>query len=787
MTRIVAVIALFALRPTAATGVAQRPSWSLAELSHVRADGPHPHWGDTVVVRGRATLGSAILDTNRINIYIQSAGVGMHVLGDLRAGWRDVIGGDSVIATGVISRTPAGLQLTHASVAVIGTTRSSPPATLIAPLRASALDSSATLLVTITGIVSAARIGRGDHLLKILASEPRGDSTAVYVVEPDQARAEAKLERFEPEDHVRATGVLVRHSGSDTMRAQYFLLPRSAADIASIGLSRANRARIAGMLAAAFGLLIALGVALRVARVVRTERERAAAALRESEARYRLLVEQAPVGILVHRRGKILFANAALAAAIGAPDGESLVDTSLADLADPGDRARFTAWLTELAGREEKVKRGRQRFVRANGAPIEIAIVATPTIFGGEPAVQAVVHDVTAQGALEAQLRHAQKMEAVGQLAAGVAHDFNNILTAIAGYTQLILDEHSLGDAARKDVEEIQRAGTRAAVLTKQLLAVSRRQLVRAEVVDLNDVVATAEQLLRRTIGAQITLEVVPAGSPCSVLADRGQLEQILMNLVLNARDAMPHGGLLQVETRTVRVGLQSNHPAAVTPGDYASLSVRDTGVGMTAETLRRVFEPFFTTKAVGDGTGLGLATVYGIVTGAYGYVWAESTVGAGATFTVLLPLVARVSTSVAMKEHPPSIERGDVGCVLLVEDEAPVRAAARRILERAGHRVHEAKNASDALMLWEESGSVYDCVVTDVVMPGLRGPELVERLRIDRPDVPVLFVSGYTDRALGRLDLEVPNTSFLEKPFEPKQLAAAVAKLLNDREGVAA
>src|ERR1041385_5583064 len=275
MTRIVAVIALFALRPTAATGVAQRPSWSRAELSHVRADGPHPHWGDTVVVRGRATLGSAILDTNRINIYIQSAGVGIHVLGDLRAGWRDVIGGDSVVATGVISRTPAGLQLTHASVAVIGTTRSSPPATLIAPLRASALDSSATLLVTITGIVSAARIGRGDHLLKILASEPRGDSTAIYVVEPDQARAEAKLERFEPEDHVRATGVLVRHSGSDTMRAQYFLLPRSAADIASIGLSRANRARIAGMLAAAFGLLIALGVALRVARVVRTERDRA--------------------------------------------------------------------------------------------------------------------------------------------------------------------------------------------------------------------------------------------------------------------------------------------------------------------------------------------------------------------------------------------------------------------------------------------------------------------------------------------------------------------------------
>jgi two-component system cell cycle sensor histidine kinase/response regulator CckA len=378
-------------------------------------------------------------------------------------------------------------------------------------------------------------------------------------------------------------------------------------------------------------------------------------------------------------------------------------------------------------------------------------------------------------------------MEAVGQLAAGVAHDFNNILTAIAGYTQLILDEHALGDTVRKDVEEIQRAGTRAAGLTKQLLAVSRRQLVRAEVVDLNDVVATAEQLLRRTIGAQITLDVVPARSPCSVLADRGQLEQILMNLVLNARDAMPHGGLLQVETRTVRVGLQSNHPAAVTPGDYASLSVRDTGVGMTAETLRRVFEPFFTTKAVGDGTGLGLATVYGIVTGAYGYVWAESTLGAGATFTVLFPLVARASTSVAMKEHTPSIERGDVGCVLLVEDEAPVRAAARRILERAGHRVHEAKNASDALMLWEESGSVYDCVVTDVVMPGLRGPELVERLRIDRPDVPVLFVSGYTDRALGRLDLEVPNTSFLEKPFEPKQLAAAVAKLLNERAGLAA
>jgi two-component system cell cycle sensor histidine kinase/response regulator CckA len=472
--------------------------------------------------------------------------------------------------------------------------------------------------------------------------------------------------------------------------------------------------------------------------------------------------------------------------AIGAPNGEALVGTSLAEFADPADRARFAGWLTELAGREERVKRGRARFVRANGVPIEIAIVATPTIFDGEPAVQVAVHDVTAQGALEEQLRQAQKMEAVGQLAAGVAHDFNNILTAISGYTQLILDENALDDDLRKDVEEIQRAGTRAAGLTKQLLAVSRRQLVRAEVVDLNEVIAAAEQLLRRTIGAQVTLDVLPEGSACSVLADRGQLEQILMNLVLNARDAMPNGGVLRVETKTIVVGEQSDHPVAVSPGRYVALSVRDSGAGMTPETMRKIFEPFFTTKAVGDGTGLGLATVYGIVTGANGYVWAESAVGAGTAFTVLLPLVERPAT-IATKDTSPSLERGDAGCILLVEDEAPVRAAARRILEREGHRVHEAKNASDALMLWEESGSIFDCVVTDVVMPGLRGPELIERLRFDRPDVPVLFVSGYTDRALGRLDLEVPNTSFLEKPFEPKQLAAAVAKLLHERAAVPA
>jgi len=785
MRRVASLATILARVVLPAIASAQSPSWSLAQISRAQANGAHPRWGDTVTMRGRATLGSAILDTNRINIYVQDDGVGIHVVGDRRAGWRSVRDGDSVVATGVIGRTRAGLQLTHASVDVVGTSRTSFSAIPVA-LTSSALDSTGTLLVSVTGVVAMASIGRGDHILKMVAGGRAADSTAVYIVEPEQARAEMKLGRFEPEDRVRVTGVLVRHTGSDSTRSQYFLLPRTVADVSAIGWSRAERARALTVIVVALGLLIAFVVAQRVVRVVRTERERAAAALRESEARYRLLVEQAPVGILVHRHGRILFANAALALAIGAPTGDALVGTSLAEIADPSDRPRFTRWLTELAGREERVKRGRERFVRANGAPIEIAIVATPTIFDGEPAVQVVVHDVTAQGTLEAQLRHAQKMEAVGQLAAGVAHDFNNILTAISGYTQLILDENSLDDDLRKDVEEIQRAGARAAGLTKQLLAVSRRQLVRAEVVDLNEVIAAAEQLLRRTIGAQITLDVVQGSSPCSVLADRGQLEQILMNLVLNARDAMPQGGLLHVETKTIEVAAQSNHPVPVSPGPYVSLSVRDTGAGMTPETLRRIFEPFFTTKSVGDGTGLGLATVYGIVTGAHGYVWADSAVGAGTTFTVLLPLVAR-QAALATKDIAPSFERGDAGCILLVEDEASVRAAARRILEREGNRVHEAKNASDALMLWEESGAIFDCVVTDVVMPGLRGPELVERLRLDRPDVPVLYVSGYTDRALGRLDLEVPHTSFLEKPFEPKQLAAAVAKLLRKRAAVPA
>jgi signal transduction histidine kinase/CheY-like chemotaxis protein len=378
----------------------------------------------------------------------------------------------------------------------------------------------------------------------------------------------------------------------------------------------------------------------------------------------------------------------------------------------------------------------------------------------------------------EAQLRQSQKLEAVGTLAGGIAHDFNNLLTVIISYTDLVLLQAAVDVATREDLKQVREAADRAATLTKQLLAFSRRQVLQPKVIDLSLIVDGIRTLLRRVIGEDIELRAVSTPPLARVKADPGQVEQVLMNLAVNARDAMPSGGQLTIETADEE--LPSGDPRLrdmMTPGKWVRVSVRDTGIGMSPQVQERIFEPFFTTKEPGKGTGLGLATVYGIVKQSGGFVWVSSAVGVGTTFDIYLPPVEGTLTPAAAA--PVEVRTG-TETVLLVEDEAPVRALAQRCLERYGYRVLSASGLPTALDLAARHAGTIDLLLTDVVMPQGSGRELAERLRPLRPEMRVLYMSGYTDDAVVRRAGVAAGSELLEKPFTPEVLALRVRQVLD-------
>ena len=392
-----------------------------------------------------------------------------------------------------------------------------------------------------------------------------------------------------------------------------------------------------------------------------------------------------------------------------------------------------------------------------------------------------IVRDVTDRVRLEDELRQAQKMEAVGRLAGGVAHDFNNLLTAIGGYSDLLLSDLAPGDPRRSDVEEIKKAAERAAALTRQLLAFSRRQVLQPRVLDLNVVVVGAEKLLRRLIGEDVRLATRLEPSLGAVRADAGQLEQVVMNLAVNARDAMRGGGTLTLETRSVDItkARRTEEQAPMPPGPYIELRVSDTGVGIDAETKRHLFEPFFTTREKGKGTGLGLATVYGIVKQSGGFIWVDSEPGRGTTFTIHLPRVdERVDADEAGR--PVRSEVSGTETVLLVEDEVAVRTVVRESLRVHGFKVLEAQDGEVALRVAADATAPIDLLLTDVVMPGLSGRALADRLTAERPGLRVLYMSGYTDDALGPHGVLEPGLHYLQKPFAPDVLARKVREVLD-------
>jgi CheY-like chemotaxis protein len=372
-------------------------------------------------------------------------------------------------------------------------------------------------------------------------------------------------------------------------------------------------------------------------------------------------------------------------------------------------------------------------------------------------------------------------MEAVGQLAGGIAHDFNNLLMVINGYSDLLLSYLEAGDPLRQDLEQIQQAGERAATLTRQLLAFSRKQVLQPRVLSLNHIVTNVEMMLQRLIGEDVKLTTALAPTLAPVRADPGQIEQMIVNLAVNARDAMPHGGQLTIAT--ANIDLDTNYArqnVGVKAGAYVLLRVSDTGTGMDASTQARIFEPFFTTKPQGKGTGLGLATVHGIVEQSGGHIAVASAVGRGTTFTIYLPQAAP-----ALEELKPNCGRSKTSVtgsetILLVEDDPGVRVATRRFLEEYGYIVLEAAHGLDALHLCQQHQAPIDLVITDVVMPHMSGRELVDRLASIRPAMPVLYVSGYTDSAIIRHGVSQATITLLQKPFTADSLASKVREMLD-------
>jgi PAS domain S-box-containing protein len=432
------------------------------------------------------------------------------------------------------------------------------------------------------------------------------------------------------------------------------------------------------------------------------------------------------------------------------------------------------------------------KFIRRNGEFFPVAYIASPIISNGQVigSVQSF-QDITERKQTEAALREAesrqrqsQKMEAVGQLAGGIAHDFNNLLTVITGYSDLSLRSLEKNKPLHRNISEISRAANRAASLTRQLLAFSRKQMLQPKILDLNNIVADMDKMLQRLIGEDIDLLTVLDPALGLVKADPGQIEQVLLNLAVNARDAMPKGGKLTIETSNVIMdeAIVSRY-TSVKSGPHVMLTVTDTGCGMDARTQEQVFEPFFTTKEVGKGTGLGLSTVYGIVKQSDGSVWVKSEVGHGTTFMIYLPRVNKQATAISADEHAAlSLSRG-TETVLLVEDETQVRELARQLLETEGYTVLESVNGEEALAICERSQVNINLLLTDVVMPQMSGRELAERLMPTHPQLRVLYMSGYTDDAIvhhGLLKDSNDPTEFIQKPFTPDALARKVRAVLD-------
>ncbi|MGH7440538.1 MAG: response regulator [Polyangiaceae bacterium] len=506
---------------------------------------------------------------------------------------------------------------------------------------------------------------------------------------------------------------------------------------------------------------------------------RAFSRLAASESRYRRMIETTNQGVwIIDAERKTTFVNARMADMLGC-DVKEVVGRSPIEFLDEESRAQFVEHMRRR--QQGAAQQSEFRFRRKDGTPIWTILESVPMLddAGNYEGAFAMVMDNTERRRLEEQLRQSQKMDAVGRLAGGVAHDFNNVLSVILSYGEMLLADLKPGDPLRDDVEEIRKAGKRAADLTLQLLMFSRQQVIEPKVLDLNDVLASMDKMLQRILGADVDLVSLPSKPLGRVRADPGSVEQLVMNLVVNARDAMPTGGKLTMETADVVLDeeyARTHH--GVNPGPHVMLAVTDTGVGMDKVTQARVFEPFFTTKEKGKGTGLGLSTVFGIVQQGGGSVWVYSEMGKGTTFKVYFPRVDAAVDPIRTALPPPRLRGSET--ILLVEDDDQVRAVALGILRRNGYVVVEARHAGEALLHAEKHAGVIHLLLTDVVMPQMSGPELAKRLSSVRPDMKVLCMSGYTDDSIVRHGVIESHLAYVQKPFTPATLAVKVREVLD-------
>ncbi len=513
-----------------------------------------------------------------------------------------------------------------------------------------------------------------------------------------------------------------------------------------------------------------------------TELKRTEDQLRESEARFRSLIEHASDGItILDREGNNRYLSPAAEKLTGY-SLEELAGRSAFNLVHPDDRARAEAQWDQVLEDPDRVVVEEIRF-RTKGGGWR-TFECTDSNLLDTPAVEGIVintRDVTERKGLEAQLRHSQRMEAMGRLAGGIAHDFNNLLTVIRGQSDLLLADLDESHASRQDIEVIRHAADRAARLTGQLLALGREQVLRPRIVDLNSIVLGMEELLVRVLGEDVRLEINLAAEVPTIEIDPGQLEQVIMNLVVNARAAMPEGGSLQLSTREEELGREEAllHPD-LEPGRVVSLVVTDTGTGMDDETLQRLFEPFFTTKQGEGGTGLGLSVTYGIIEQSHGTIHVDSDPGKGTTFVLRFRPAGGAPELVPTR--PPDVAELQEfsGTVLLVEDDASVQRISRRILERAGLQVRTVGVAEDALEVLEEDGGSIDLILTDLVLPGIGGRVLVEKVRERFPQISLLVMSGHARGSLGGQTALPQDVGFIEKPFSMEELILAVRSALH-------
>jgi two-component system cell cycle sensor histidine kinase/response regulator CckA len=488
------------------------------------------------------------------------------------------------------------------------------------------------------------------------------------------------------------------------------------------------------------------------------------------------LLSLLPFGLgMADRDGRFLFYNKAFGRAAGVTEGRPSYP---GDLVVPEDQAAVADAVRRYAIGPQMSGDIQVRLRMQPDEPVSLSLAGVRGL--GEAAVLLSLKDNSEESRLKKQVAQATKMQAVGQLAGGVAHDFNNILTAIIGHCDLMLMRHTPGDTDYHDLQQVKANSNRAAALTRQLLAFSRQQTLRPQVLQLPDVVSEVSSLLKRLLGENISLDVTHGRNLGAVRADPGQLEQVIVNLVVNARDAMPEGGTVTIRTFMCPAAQVRDMKNDFMPiGDYTGLSVTDTGTGIAPDVISKIFEPFYTTKEVGKGTGLGLSTVYGIVKQSEGFILADSEVGVGTTFTIYLPVHAVEADDT---EHRPAKKRGTTetwgtGTILLVEDEDMVRSVAERALTRQGYKVITASDGEQGLARLAAADKI-DLLISDVVMPGMDGPTMVRAVRVEHPSMPVLFMSGYAEEQL-RKSIDIDNVAFLPKPFSVNQLAEAARDVL--------